>query len=112
MAGTLREWADHARHRGVAAVFQAAQLAGMGRRVFFGETAESLAAEGDALTDRVAGTLREWADHARHRGVAAVFQAAQLAGMGRRVEVVTPKLPPPPPRNAPEQVGGGRWRTR
>ncbi|AGL26111.1 exonuclease V subunit beta [Mycobacterium tuberculosis CAS/NITR204] len=55
------------------------------RAMFFGETAESLAAEGDALTDRVAGTLREWADHARHRGVAAVFQAAQLAGMGRRV---------------------------
>ncbi|BBY07138.1 exodeoxyribonuclease V subunit beta [Mycobacterium noviomagense] len=53
--------------------------------MFFGETAESLAAEGDALTDRVAGTLREWANHARQRGVAAVFEAAQLAGMGRRV---------------------------
>ncbi|GFG73178.1 exodeoxyribonuclease V subunit beta [Mycobacterium botniense] len=53
--------------------------------VFFGETAETLAAQGDTLTDRVADTLREWADHARHRGVAAVFEAAQLRGMGRRV---------------------------
>jgi exodeoxyribonuclease V beta subunit len=53
--------------------------------MFFGETAETLAAEGDALTDRVADTLREWANHARQRGVAAVFEAAQLAGMGRRV---------------------------
>jgi exodeoxyribonuclease V beta subunit len=53
--------------------------------MFFGETAESLAAGGDALTDRVADTLRQWADHARERGMAAVFEAAQLAGMGQRV---------------------------
>nr|WP_158018927.1 exodeoxyribonuclease V subunit beta [Mycobacterium basiliense] len=53
--------------------------------MFFGETAESLAAEGDTLTDRVAATLREWADQARQCGVAAVFEAAQLGGMGRRV---------------------------
>jgi len=53
--------------------------------MFFGETAESLAAGGDALTDRVAETLREWAGHARERGVAAIFEAAQLAGMGDRV---------------------------
>jgi exodeoxyribonuclease V beta subunit len=53
--------------------------------MFFGETAESLAREGDALTDRVADKLREWADHARERGVAAIFEAAQLTGMGRRV---------------------------
>src|SRR5579884_611080 len=53
--------------------------------MFFGETVQTLAAEGDALTDRVAGTLREWANHARQRGVAAVFEAAQLSGMGRRV---------------------------
>jgi exodeoxyribonuclease V beta subunit len=53
--------------------------------MFLGETAETLAAEGDALTDRVAGILREWANHARQRGVAAVFEAAQLRGMGRRV---------------------------
>ena len=53
--------------------------------MFFGETAESLAAGGDALTDRVAETLREWAGHARERGVSAIFEAAQLSGMGARV---------------------------
>ncbi|MGA5464396.1 exodeoxyribonuclease V subunit beta [Mycobacterium sp. NPDC050041] len=53
--------------------------------MFFGYTAEDLATQGDALTDRVAGKVREWADHVRERGVAAVFEAAQLAGMGRRV---------------------------
>jgi exodeoxyribonuclease V beta subunit len=53
--------------------------------MFFGETAESLAAGGDALTDRVADTLREWAAHARERGVAAIFEAAKLSGMGDRV---------------------------
>ncbi|APE17369.1 exodeoxyribonuclease V subunit beta [Mycobacterium sp. WY10] len=53
--------------------------------MFFGKTAEDLADGGDALTDRVANTLRQWADHAREAGVAAVFEAAQLAGMGRRV---------------------------
>jgi exodeoxyribonuclease V beta subunit len=53
--------------------------------MFFGETAETLAAGGDALTDRVAETLREWANHARQRGMAAVFETAQLRGMGRRV---------------------------
>ncbi|MGB8391311.1 exodeoxyribonuclease V subunit beta, partial [Mycobacterium sp.] len=69
--------------------FDAPQRSGLVRAaactMFFGETAETLAAEGDALTDRVAGTLREWVDHARLRGVAAVFEAAQLGGMGRRV---------------------------
>ncbi len=53
--------------------------------MFFGETAESLVAGGDVLTDRVAETLREWAGHARERGVAAIFEAAQLGGMGDRV---------------------------
>ena len=53
--------------------------------MFFGETAESLAAGGEALTDRIAETLRQWADNARERGMAAVFEAAQLAGMGERV---------------------------
>ena len=53
--------------------------------MFFGETAESLAVGGDALTDRVAETLREWAGHARERGVAAIFEAAQLQGMADRV---------------------------
>ncbi|BBY55076.1 exodeoxyribonuclease V subunit beta [Mycobacterium koreense] len=52
---------------------------------FFGETAETLSREGDLLTDRVADTLREWTDHARSAGIAAVLEAAQLAGMGRRV---------------------------
>lgn len=69
--------------------FDAPQRSGLIRAaactMFFGETAETLAAEGDKLTDRVAGTLREWADHARRGGVAAVFEAAQLAGMGGRV---------------------------
>jgi len=53
--------------------------------VFFGETAETLVAGGDPLTDRIADTLREWSAHARERGVAAVFEAAQLRGMGDRV---------------------------
>jgi exodeoxyribonuclease V beta subunit len=53
--------------------------------MFFGHTAESLAAGGDALTDRIAETLREWAGHARERGVAAIFEAAQVRGMGDRV---------------------------
>jgi exodeoxyribonuclease V beta subunit len=52
---------------------------------FFGETAASLAHGEDALTDTVADTLREWSDHARERGVASIFEAAQLAGMGRRL---------------------------
>jgi exodeoxyribonuclease V beta subunit len=53
--------------------------------MFFGETAQTLAAHGDALTDRITETVRSWADHARERGVAAVFEAAQRAGMGERV---------------------------
>ncbi|WP_319428518.1 exodeoxyribonuclease V subunit beta [Mycobacterium sp. RTGN5] len=53
--------------------------------MFFGKTAADLADGGDELTDEVADTLRQWADHAREAGVAAVFEAAQLAGMGRRV---------------------------
>ncbi|ORB85512.1 exodeoxyribonuclease V subunit beta [Mycobacterium kansasii] len=69
--------------------FDAPQRTGLVRAaactMFFGETAETLAAEGDTLTDRVAATLREWTDQARHRGAAAVFEAAQLGGMARRV---------------------------
>jgi exodeoxyribonuclease V beta subunit len=53
--------------------------------LFFGETAETLAAGGDPLTDRIAETLREWAGHARERGVAAIYEAAKLRGMGDRV---------------------------
>ncbi|MET0703950.1 MAG: UvrD-helicase domain-containing protein [Mycobacterium sp.] len=52
---------------------------------FFGYSLEEVVAQGDALNDRVADTLREWADHARERGVAAVFEAANTAGMSRRV---------------------------
>ena len=53
--------------------------------MFFGKTAEDLADGGDPLTDGVAETVREWADHAREVGIAAVFEAAQLNGMGDRV---------------------------
>lgn len=53
--------------------------------MFCGETAETLASDGDSLTDRVAATLREWAGYARERGIAAVFEAAQLGGMADRV---------------------------
>ena len=52
---------------------------------FFGESAASLSDGGDALTDRIAETLRDWADRVRRYGVAAVFESANLAGMGRRV---------------------------
>jgi exodeoxyribonuclease V beta subunit len=53
--------------------------------MFFGKTAEKLVEGGDALTDEIAETLREWAGHARERGVAAIFEAAQLRGMLERV---------------------------
>ncbi len=53
--------------------------------MFFGKTAEQLVDGGDALTDDIAETLREWAGHARERGVSAIFEAAQLNGMGDRV---------------------------
>jgi hypothetical protein len=43
------------------------------------------AAGGDALTDRVAETLRQWADFGGQRGMAAVLEAARKAGIGRRV---------------------------
>ena len=53
--------------------------------MFFRKTANELAAGGDALTDEIADTLRRWADHAREAGVAAIYEAAQLNGMGRDV---------------------------
>ena len=53
--------------------------------MFFGKTADDLAAGGDTLTEQVTATIREWAGQARERGVAAVFEAAQLAGMDERV---------------------------
>ncbi|CAN5690532.1 exodeoxyribonuclease V subunit beta [soil metagenome] len=52
---------------------------------FFGHTLEEVIQQGDALNDRVADTLRQWADHARERGIAAVFEAANTGGMSRRV---------------------------
>ncbi|MEV6286099.1 UvrD-helicase domain-containing protein [Kribbella sp. NPDC051770] len=53
--------------------------------MFFGHTAATLYAGGDDLTDRIGQTLRAWADLLRTRGVAAVFEAAQLRGMADRV---------------------------
>jgi exodeoxyribonuclease V beta subunit len=53
--------------------------------MFFGKSAEALVEGGDKLTDGIAETLREWAGHARERGVAAIFEAAQLNGMADRV---------------------------
>jgi exodeoxyribonuclease V beta subunit len=53
--------------------------------MFFGETAASLHAGGEELTDQIGQTLRAWADHLRARGVAAVFEAAQVNGMAERV---------------------------
>ena len=53
--------------------------------MFFGKTAEELVEGGDKLTDDIAETLREWAGHARERGVGAIFEAAQLNGMADRV---------------------------
>jgi exodeoxyribonuclease V beta subunit len=52
---------------------------------FFGHSVVEVVTQGDALTDEVADVLRQWADHARQRGVAAVFEAANVAGMSRRV---------------------------
>ena len=52
--------------------------------MFFGRTAAELATDPD-LTDEVAETLRRWADHARARGIAAVLEAAYVAGMAQRV---------------------------
>ena len=53
--------------------------------MFFGYSAEDLATGGDELTDSVAETIREWADHVRSNGVAAVFESARLRGMADRM---------------------------
>ena len=53
--------------------------------MFFGKTARDLVEGGDKLTDEIAEALREWAGHARERGVAAIFEAAKLNGMADRV---------------------------
>jgi exodeoxyribonuclease V beta subunit len=52
---------------------------------FFGRSVDDLVGQGESLTDEIADLLRQWADHARERGVAAVFEAANVAGMSRRV---------------------------
>lgn len=69
--------------------FDATHRAGLVRAaaatVFFGHTAAALADGADALTDEVASTLRDWADELRLHGPAAVFEAAQVAGLKRRL---------------------------
>ena len=69
-------------------VFDQPHRSGLVRAVattpFFGHTADELAAESDSLTDQVAETIREWADHARNCGVAAVFESARMGGMADR----------------------------
>ena len=52
--------------------------------MFFGRDAADLVTDPE-LTDTVAETLRRWADHARARGIAAVLEAAYVAGMAARV---------------------------
>ena len=52
---------------------------------FVGCSVADLDGGGDALTQRVAGTLRDWADLARHRGTAAVWETACAAGLPARV---------------------------
>ncbi len=52
---------------------------------FFGETTAGLVTGGDALTDRVADTLRGWALLLRGRGVAALVEAAEERGLTARV---------------------------
>ncbi|MCW2782356.1 MAG: exodeoxyribonuclease subunit beta, partial [Marmoricola sp.] len=46
---------------------------------FFGHTAAELDEAGDAVTDAIAETVRDWSDLFRQRGVAAVFEAATSA---------------------------------
>ncbi len=52
---------------------------------FVGCTAAELDSGGDALTDRVAETMRDWAELLSTRGVAAVQEAATAAGLTERV---------------------------
>ncbi|MGN6130899.1 MAG: 3'-5' exonuclease, partial [Nocardioidaceae bacterium] len=52
---------------------------------FVGRTATELDAGGDALTDRVAETMRDWAELLTTRGVAAVLEAATAGGLTERV---------------------------
>ena len=52
---------------------------------FFGHTATDLDARGDDLTDEVAETLRTWLELFGSRGLAAVMEAASIAGLPARV---------------------------
>ncbi|HEV6953538.1 MAG TPA: UvrD-helicase domain-containing protein [Promicromonospora sp.] len=52
---------------------------------FLGRTAADLDAGGEDLTARDADTLRGWAHLVRHRGVAALLEAAEERGLGARV---------------------------
>ena len=51
---------------------------------FLGKSVEELAGGGDSLNDELAETIREWADHARECGIAAVFESAKINGMAHR----------------------------
>ncbi|MBI2244926.1 MAG: PD-(D/E)XK nuclease family protein, partial [Nocardioides sp.] len=63
---------------------------------FFGHTAVELDARGDDLTDEVADTLRGWVELFASRGLAAVLEAANVAGLPERVLA---------------EIGGDRWLT-
>ncbi|MFC7497144.1 MULTISPECIES: UvrD-helicase domain-containing protein [unclassified Nocardioides] len=52
---------------------------------FFGHTAADLDRRGDDLTDEVADTLRAWVELFTTRGLAAVLEAANVAGLPARV---------------------------
>lgn len=52
---------------------------------FFGHTAADLDTRGDDLTDEVADTLRGWVELFATRGLAAVLEAANVAGLPERV---------------------------
>ena len=52
---------------------------------FVGHTPTGLVAGGDPLTDRIAETLRDWAEVMAARGVAAVLESATADGLPARV---------------------------
>ena len=52
---------------------------------FLGHTPETIDSAGDALTDQVAETMREWAELLGSRGVAAVLEVAVTGGLPARV---------------------------
>ncbi|MGY2700882.1 UvrD-helicase domain-containing protein [Nocardioides sp. HB32] len=52
---------------------------------FLGHTAAELDARGEDLTDEVADTLRGWVELFTNRGIAAVLEAANVAGLPERV---------------------------